>query len=356
VPLPSRPTIKPWLPQVWRDPRTLQIGVEPGSGVLVSGLDLATATWLAGLDGSRSEAEVLSDASVLGLDVGSAVRILAGLRLAGVLLGTPLDSQSLADAGPYLPELVGLTESGPPAANASQVLAARSRRHVAIEGANRIGVPLGALLAASGVGGLSFLDQATVRQCDASVGGLDLGDEGEARTLAAQRAVRRTVPAADLTPVSGPHQPDLVVLCHPWTVHDPLQGHDSPDRGAHLAVSVREGRVVIGPLVVPGRTSCLHCAELHRTDRDPRWPAVAAQLAASPSMAMHEPTSVLAALAAALAAAQVLEYLDGSRAPEVIEATLELRPPDWQVLRRRWPPHLDCGCLEESADPLAAIG
>lgn len=355
VSLAPRPTIKPWLPRVWRDPQTLQIGVEQGNGVLVSGVDLATATWLAGLDGSRSEAEVLSDASVLGLDLGSALRILSGLSLAGVMVGTPMDSEILASSGPYLPELVGLTETESSASRAGMVLAARGRRNVVIEGANRIGVPLGALLAASGVGGLNFLDPATVRRCDASVGGLDVDDEGQARTLAAQRAVRRTCPAAHITPMSGPERPDLVILCQPWTVHDPLHGQ-GPERGAHLAVAVRQGRAVIGPLVVPGRTSCLRCAELHRSDRDPRWPAVAAQLAASPTRAMHEPTSVLAALAAALAAAQVLDYLDGNRAPEVLEATLELCPPNWQMLRRQWPPHVDCGCLEEPAAPVVATG
>ncbi len=351
-----RPAIKPWLPRMWRHPRTLQIGVEPGNGVVLSGVDLSTATWLAGLDGSRSEGEVLADAAVQGLDLGSAVRILSGLSLAGVLLGAPVSPDGLAEAGPFAPELVALTETSSTASNGGQVLDARSRRYVQIEGANRIGVPLGALLSASGVGILTFLDTASVRLCDATVGGLDLDDEGEARILAAQRAVRRTSHVELAGPAAAPEKPDLVILCQPWTAHDPLHGHPLVERGAHLAVAVREGRVVIGPLVVPGRTSCLRCAEVHRTDRDPRWPAVAAQLAAGQSRAMHEPTSVLAALAAALAAAQVLDFLDGNRAPDVIEATLEVRPPDWQMCRRAWPPHVDCGCLETGADPLSATG
>ena len=35
---------------------------------------------------------------------------------------------------------------------------------------------------------------------------------------------------------------------------------------------------LIGPLVLPGATSCLNCADLHRSDRDASWPALAAQL------------------------------------------------------------------------------
>lgn len=346
-----RPTIKPWLPKVWRNPQSLQIGVDPADGVLVSGLDAATARWLVGLDGSRSEAEVLAGAAAAGLDIATAVGILSGLRRSGVLLETPIGAEDLADTGPLLPELVNLTKAFASPPHGAQALTARSRQHIVIDGANRIGVPLGALLAASGVGRLSFLDAEPVRRCDAGVGGLSLDDEGEPRVTAAHHAIRRISAMAEALAAATPQEVDLLILCQPWSVHDPLQAHGVSGRTAHLAVAVREGTVVIGPLVVPGNTSCLHCAELHRTDRDPRWPAIAAQLVAGQTRAMHEPTSVLATLAAALAAGQVLDHLDGIRVPEVVEATLELHPPDWQLHRRPWPPHADCGCLESVAHP-----
>jgi nicotinamidase-related amidase len=41
---------------------------------------------------------------------------------------------------------------------------------------------------------------------------------------------------------------------------------------------VRDGTGLVGPLVIPGVTSCLRCADLHRSDRDAAWPALAAQL------------------------------------------------------------------------------
>ena len=347
----SRPLLKPWLPRLWRGPDTLQIGVDPAVGVLASGLDSATTTWLTGLDGSRSEAQILAEAAAIGLDLATAAQILSGLQRAGVLLSAPIGPGNLGDCGPLLPELIHLTAGASGPGQGSGALAARGERHVVIDGANRIGVPLGALLAASGIGALSFLDTETVRRCDAAVGGLSLEDEGEPRTTAAQQAIRRSSPmAAQVKPLPAPREADLIVLCQPWAAHDPLQVHGLPDASAHLAVAVREGTVVIGPLVLPGRTSCLHCAELHRTDRDPHWPAVAAQLVASSNRAMHEPTSVLATLAAALAAGQILEHLDGTRAPEVIEATLELRPPEWALHRRSWPPHVDCGCVGVAVD------
>ena len=44
----------------------------------------------------------------------------------------------------------------------------------------------------------------------------------------------------------------------------------------HLPVRVRDGTGLVGPLVIPGVTSCLGCADLHRSERDAAWPAVAA--------------------------------------------------------------------------------
>lgn len=350
----SRPTIKPWLRQVWRDTETLQIGVEPSVGVLVSGLDSATAGWLAGLDGGRTEAEILAEAAALGVDVAMAVRILTGLRRSGVLLPAPLDGEQVDDSGRLVPELVDLTAAQSSALLGTQSLSARRRRHVVIDGANRIGVPLGALLAASGVGRLSFLDPDCVRRCDTGVGGLSIQDEGEPRVSAALQAIRRISSVLEAPNEQAPSEADLIILCQPWTAHDRVQAARAAGRTSHLTVAVREATVVIGPLVLPGLTSCLQCADLHRTDRDPRWPAVAAQLVSGHNRAMHEPTNVLASLAAALAAGQILDHLDGTRAPDVIEATLELRPPDWRLHRRPWPPHPDCGCLQTSAEPASA--
>ena len=61
----------------------------------------------------------------------------------------------------------------------------------------------------------------------------------------------------------------------------------APDAGAAATLSgvpllvtgVRETTGVVGPLVLPGHTGCLRCQHLHRCDRDPSWPHLAAQLA-----------------------------------------------------------------------------
>ena len=53
-------------------------------------------------------------------------------------------------------------------------------------------------------------------------------------------------------------------------------------RQAHLLLSLRDGVPVVGPLVRATGTPCLNCLDLHRRDRDPGWPELAAQLAGEP--------------------------------------------------------------------------
>src|SRR5690606_41266717 len=76
---------------------------------------------------------------------------------------------------------------------------------------------------------------------------------------------------------------------------------------AHLPVVARGVDAVVGPLVTPGRGPCGRCVDLHRTDADARWPAVATQLLGSPSRGVEACTALLAA---ATAVGQVLAFPD----------------------------------------------
>jgi bacteriocin biosynthesis cyclodehydratase domain-containing protein len=121
-----------------------------------------------------------------------------------------------------------------------------------------------------------------------------------------------------------------------------LVSHGMP----HLAASASEAIGVVGPLVLPGRSACLRCLDLARTERDPAWPLILAQLA---SQAAADPLgcdTVLATMVAAQAAAQALAFLDqgAEAAAAVTNGTLELVLPGWQWRRRSWHPHPRCGC------------
>jgi bacteriocin biosynthesis cyclodehydratase domain-containing protein len=268
--------------------------------------------------------------------------VLGGLRAAGLLLDVDPADLLAADGGPAA---AARTATELPAALSSGAAGAVWQRRraavVAVEGATRVGVPLAAVLAASGVGRITVRDTGTVAAGDAIVGGLDAGDEGRPRAVAAADAIRRASPLTDLRPVAD-EAADLVVLARPWAASDPLAAGELGARVPHLIATVRGEVGIVGPLVVPGVTSCLRCADLHRRDADPRWPRFAAQLTATeppPSGA-----TVTCLVTVATAALQVLAYLDRSAAPATLDATVELRPPDLRPRVRRWPPHPACDC------------
>jgi bacteriocin biosynthesis cyclodehydratase domain-containing protein len=153
------------------------------------------------------------------------------------------------------------------------------------------------------------------------------------------------------THAGAPSEPtDLAVLTDAL-VADPRVVRDLQSRGVpHLPVRVRDGTGLVGPLVIPGVTSCLRCADLHRTDRDAAWPAVAAQL--RDTVASADRATVLAT--AALALNQVDRVIRAVRSgqdpdaavdpPPTLDTTLEFDVNAGSIEARRWSRHPDCTC------------
>lgn len=354
---PVRPMLSPAVRTLWRDAATVQVGLDPGSAVVLSGLPPGAGELLRLLDGRRTEAEVLAAAPPLGISVADAAGVLALLRRNGLLL----EGDPLADLPPELapatrqrlgPELAGarLTSGGGETLRPGAAIAARTRARVVVRGGGRTAVPLGALLAAAGVGHVHVSVEGTVGTAEVAAGGYRAEDVRRPRSTAAAEAIRAVAPETDTRPVpvgEVPHvvvysrcdQPSIVAALTPEARHVP-----------HLALDVRGDLAIVGPLVVPGRTACLHCVYLHRCDRDAGWPALAAQLAAEAADAQC--SAAVAAFAAGVAALQILTHLDGG-APDALSASLELGSPAALVRRRSWAPHPCCGCLRAT---LADVG
>jgi bacteriocin biosynthesis cyclodehydratase domain-containing protein len=168
--------------------------------------------------------------------------------------------------------------------------------------------------------------------------------EALAQSLAAAKLVVRRSRGPRMAEHRGGTPPDVVILGDCLMIEPSLAAELIATRTPHLPVQLRDGTGVVGPLVLPGRTSCLRCADLHRSDRDPEWPALSAQL-----RGQHGDGSSAAVLAtAAVALAQVELLLAGaggdSAGPGSLNATLEVDVHRDSLCRRPWPAHPHCGC------------
>jgi ThiF family len=343
-----RPVLKQSLRRVWRDETTLQIGVDPERAVVLGGIGRAAARFVDGLDGTKDRDEVVAAAPKIGLDESTAARLLNLLLEGGVLDDAAADTRALYELtgderDRIRPDLASLSlVHGAPGAG----IAAFTRRRQAsvhVFGAGRVGAPLAAMLGAAGVGHVLVSDTQPARLADVAPGGLSLWDVGARRQDGARAAVTRAAGDVRSRLPSARNVPDLAVLA-PVGRFEASQADRLVRSGVpHLVAAVRESTGLVGPLVLPGRSSCLRCHDHYRCDRDPAWPRVAAQLAAVDGTATPACDTVLALAVATQAALHALMFLDGERPPSV-DGTVEIHLPDGHLRRRSWPSHYACGC------------
>ncbi len=161
----------------------------------------------------------------------------------------------------------------------------------------------------------------------------------------ARRTMRR-LPDGSLDAIDT----DLVILTD-FVVHDPRVVFAlTRARIPHLLVRVRDGVGIVGPLVLPGLSSCLMCADRHRSDADPEWPALAVQLIRTSGQA--SPT--ILAMTTAIAHSQIERLVAAVHderpssnpppVPQLLDRVLEVRDDPTRLDIKRWSPHPDCDC------------
>jgi hypothetical protein len=305
-----RPALRAGLLPLWRDRDTIQIGVDPRRAAALTGVG-ASAAVIELLDGSRDRAQVIAAAAGLGVPVELAERMLTSLAAAGVLIDFPAATVRAlpSELRPLLlPELAAASLARMDSDGGAQVLARRAAATVQVAGDGPLPDAIVHVLTAAGVAA-HRAPLAPARQ------------PGE--------RARRPAPA--LVVLTASHPPEAVVQL-------------LRDQIPHLAVSAGEAIGTVGPLVRPGTTACLRCLDLARTDRDPAWPLILAQL----GRRRPDPPAcdaVLTMAVSAQAAAQVLNFIDRPElAGPAQNATLELVQPGWQWRRRNWRAHDACIC------------
>jgi bacteriocin biosynthesis cyclodehydratase domain-containing protein len=321
---------------LWRGDRSVQLGTDPRHAVVIDGLSAGQAMVVRRLDGRHATDDLLAMATAAGTGHAATLRLLDELAGAGLV-----EPSGQADHPP--PPLAADTATWGlrTGRSAGEILARRAAATVEVHGGGRIAVAAATLLATAGVGAVAVSATGRVAGQDIGTGYLPR-DVGQPRERAAAQAVHRAraVSTADVPP----ELPDVAVLADDAVWEPNLALRLVADRVPHLAVYAREASLVVGPLVLPGRTSCLRCADLHRTANDPCWPQVAAQLASVPCAA----ELACAHVAAGMAVEQVLALLTGrgeaADEPPAAGTTFELDPLHGCLVRRRWPPHPHCSC------------
>jgi hypothetical protein len=361
-----RPVLKPALRRLWRTDAAMQLGADPVHGVVLHGVDATADAVLALLDGTRDADEIVAAAAGDGVPEPEARALLDLLGSVHVLddaAAAPhgLDRDERRRLEPDLATLTLLTTQ--PGAGV-RCLDGRRAATVLVVGAGRVGSLTASLLAAAGVGHVAIRDDRAASAADAVPGGLTPLDDGHARAIAAMAAAQRAGGAS----VDGAVRPpdatdcrtaDLAVVVNDCWTPPPAELLDLFAIAGlpYLLTGIRETYGVVGPLVLPGRTSCPRCHDLHRAERDPCWPVIAAQLATDARGGAPACDVTLAAGVAALTAGQVLAHLLGPGLTRSVDATLELRLPEWTVRRRAWTPHGECPCgaAETNAADRAAV-
>lgn len=287
-----RPRLRDVVPVLWRDATTIALG----DRVVLTEVGRLDVAWLTSIDGLREPPRIEHE---LPIPATQARR----------LLRAALAATALEDAA-VLPDAIRW-------AAPEDRAAAWGRLGAAVDTVGSV------------TGGVAALDSR--EHCTVSVVGEGfLADQVRAAVhLAGLPAA--TSSAGSITVLADLPHPDL-----------PPAGGSEPD-GPFLPVAAWGRRAVVGPVVVPGVTSCPRCAQLHHRDADPSWPLLAVQWShAIAGMTFWPVDPLLAALAAAHAAQLARHWVDDPEADvaRAIELTLPAATARW-VPR---PAHPLCGC------------
>lgn len=345
------PLLLPEIPLAWRDCSTVQVGIDEHQGRLL--FNIGPREWRAmrALDGTRRLARTLSDFAAEGGDPLWLAAVINDLHHCGALvdaeptLGAPEPRAELARLSPEIATLAALHPG-----RAHDIMRRRRDAEVVVRGTGRVGVGIATLLASAGIGTVRITtiagDCPRVLPRTISPLGPTAVSLGAPARSAARDTLSRAAFAVRTRRSGSGRRPDLVLVCPPRVVPPEISDALSTVAWPHLTVISDGPTARVGPLVLPGRTACLRCLELHRADRDPAWPAVLTQVAHHRGAHRSATNTVLGTLAASMAALHALQVLDGqsSTPPPSAGAILELRLPELQWRRRSWTAHPDCGC------------
>lgn len=348
-----RPLLKSGVSRVWLDQGRLRLGVG-AADVRVYQLEPPLRRLLEACDGTRDLDALLGYGLRLGLARDRVLKLIDRLALDGALddaaLSTPeLARMGVAERARFGPLVAALGLRHPLPGGGARALERRTQRQVAVHGLGLVGAQVARHLAAVGIGVVRPVDAAPAEPADTAPGGLEPADAGQRRQDAVARAITGLTPSVRTAPTHRHRPPDLAVLAPAEADPGELVGELAAQTIPYLLVRLGEDEALVGPLVLPGRTPCLGCAERRLAESDPHWPRVQAQFRAPPPGYVPPRDAALALLAAGYAVRAALGFLDGPD-PAGFATLLRFGPTDPVPRLIRVAPHPDCGCGASPGD------
>ena len=300
-------------PAIWRDPNTIQIGLD-NNKVVIEELTLAQqqiidALYSGVVDGQQ---EVLDE--TFKTEAGTTNYLIA--KLGSLMESKETVSNSYGDW-----QQIAFAELARAAldyeVNPEMVLAERWHRVVHIDQLDKSGVLIAKGLLASGVGKVVTHDDGRILNLDVGELGFPKESLGQSRfeviraelqrlSLAQTKSQRfvnlNNKPSKDLKisfAVTSGHLATRPSTYIRWL------NRDMP----HLNINFDLYETQISPIVIPGTTPCLNCLAEYKVDEDAAWPAIASQLIELPR-SRDDSSSLLSS--AGLALRSILRHLDES--------------------------------------------
>ena len=258
--------------------------------------------------------------------------------------------------------------------SAEELIGKRRNFSIMIYGRNRLALSLFAVLQASGFTLIKLTDRANSASADSrsqiepdEVCGLAIrGSDVGLRKALVLADLARNSQLFPLENVLFPELPDLIISTESIP-QETMQSWMS-ENIVHLPISnLVENKIVIGPIVIPGKTPCLNCLNLWRSDQFPHHNSfeILAALDSGAGKGLELPAAQVALLTG-LITTQVIQYCtslasedsklaseDSNSAAKLIGSTLtidlfdpldSITSSDEAFGYRYWQPHISCGC------------
>jgi hypothetical protein len=254
--------------------------------------------------------------------------------------------------------------------SAETLIGRRRNFSIMIYGRNRLALSLFAVLQASGFTQVKLSDRSnsasndSIAQiepsdvCGLAIRGSDVGLR-KALVLADLARNSQLFPAGDLALPALPLIPDLIISTE--SVPQETMQNWLSENIVHLPISnLIENKIVIGPIVIPGKTPCLNCLSLWRSEQFPHHNSfeILVALDCGEGKGLELPAAQVALLTG-LITTQVIQYCtsldsgDSKSAVKLIGTTLAINlfdpigsisSSDETFGYRYWQPHISCGC------------